>query len=327
MKLYKSIQYLTLCIILAVFVMLFTGADALAKIRIVTSLPDFAAIAKEIGGNKVDVEALAKGYQDPHFVDAKPIYVTKLNRADVLIYNGLDLEIGWLPPLVTGARNSKIATLNASGNVDASSYIKTLLELPTTRIDRSMGDIHPRGNPHYLLDPRNGISVAGGIAARLSEIDPENASYYEENYKKFAETLKSKIEKWEAELARYRGTEIVTYHKLWSYFTEWAGLKVMGTIEPKPGIPPSPSHVADLIKDMEAEHVRLIIAANYYPEKTAKLIAEKAGTTFLSLPASVEGRNGIKTYSDLFDVIVSEIASALKEQTGAASDHLSHNGG
>ena len=322
MKLYKSIQYLTLCIILAVFVTLFTGADALAKIRIVTSLPDFAAIAKEIGGDNVDVEALAKGYQDPHFVDAKPIYVTKLNRAEVLIYNGLDLEIGWLPPLVTGARNSKIATLNASGNVDASRYIKTVLEVPTTPVDRSMGDVHPRGNPHYLLDPRNGIPVARGIAEKLSEIDPENAPYYEENLKKFADSLELKIKEWEDELAPYGGTKIVTYHKLWVYFTEWAGLKVAGTIEPKPGIPPSPSHVSGLIKEMEAEHVRVIIAANYYPEKTAELIAEKTGASFLSLPAAVEGRDGIKTYSELFDVIVGEVTSALREKSGAANGQL-----
>jgi zinc/manganese transport system substrate-binding protein len=327
MKMFKSIQYQTLFAAFAVFVILFTGAYAEAKVRIVTSLPDFAAIAREIGGDKVDVEALAKGYQDPHFVDAKPIYVTKLNRADVLIYNGLDLEIGWLPPLVTGSRNSKIATLNSPGNVDASRYIGTVLEIPTTPVDRSMGDVHSRGNPHYLLDPRNGIYVARGIAAKLSEIDPENASYYEENFKRFSDALELKIKEWETELAPYRGTEIVTYHKLWIYFKEWAGFEVAGTIEPKPGISPSPSHVASLIKEMEVKHVRLIIAGNYYPEKTAKLIAEKTGAAFLSLPAEVEGRDGIKTYSELFDVIVSEITSVLKEKTGAANDHLSNNEG
>lgn len=314
MKLFESIQYLTLCAAVVLFVILFTGADTWAKVRIVTSVPDFAAIAREIGGDKVDVEALANGYQDPHFVDAKPIYVTKLNRADVLIYNGLDLEIGWLPPLVTGARNSKIATPSSSGNVDASRYIKTILEIPTAPLDRSMGDVHPGGNPHYMLDPRNGIPVAKGITAKLAEIDPENASYYEENYKSFTDSLSLKIKEWEAELAPYRGTEIVTYHKLWIYFTQWAGFKEAGTIEPKPGIPPSPSHVADLIKEMKAKHIRMIIAANYYPEKTASLIAEKTGAVFLSLPAAVEGRDEINTYSELFDVIVDEITGALGDK-------------
>jgi zinc/manganese transport system substrate-binding protein len=160
---------------LAVASVFFICGEAAAKVNIVTSVPDFAAIAREIGGDKVDVISLAKGYQDPHFVDAKPVYVTKLNRADILIYNGLDLEVGWLPILVTGARNSKISTLNAEGNVDASTFIANVLEVPTGPIDRSMGDVHPRGNPHYMLDPRNGFPVAKGIAAKLSEVDPENA--------------------------------------------------------------------------------------------------------------------------------------------------------
>lgn len=315
MKRFKSIQRLTISVALVLASVLFTGADASAKVKIVTSVPDFAAIAREVGGDKVEVISLAKGYQDPHFVDAKPIYVTKLNRADVLIYNGLDLEIGWLPVLVRGARNSKIATLNSTGNFDASRYINNVLEIPTAPVDRSMGDVHPKGSSHYMLDPRNGIPVARGIAEKLKEIDPENTSYYEENFRNFARMLELKIKEWKEQLTPYKGTEIVTYHKLWGYFVDWAGLRVIGYIESKPGIPPTPSHVAALEKNMKEHNVKLVIAANYYPQKTAALIAEHTGAAFLSLPAMVEGRDGINTYSELFDAIVGEITGALGHKT------------
>ena len=197
---------------------LFPTDDSFARVRVVTSLPDFAAIAKEIGGDKVEVKSIGKGYQNPHFVDAKPSFIRDLNRADLLIYQGLDLEIGWLPVLITGSRNSKITALSAPGRLDASTLITNILEVPTTRIDRSMGDIHPFGNPHYMLDPRNGILVAKGIAERLGQIDPENASFYGDNLKKFADRLVKKIKEWEAQLAPFKGTKVEAYHKSWDYF-------------------------------------------------------------------------------------------------------------
>lgn len=326
MKMYKSFPGLAL-FITAAMVMLLAGGSAEAKVRVVTSTPDFAAIAKEIGGDKIDVESLAKGYQDPHFVDAKPIYITKLNRADILVYNGLDLEIGWLPILVTGARNSNIATLNSPGNVDASRFLTTVLDLPTGPVDRSMGDVHPRGNPHYMLDPRNGILVAKGITEKLSEVDPDNTGYYEENYRNFEKLLELKIAEWAKELAPYKGTKVVSYHKNLNYFTRWAGFEDAGYIEPKPGIPPTPSHVAALIKKMEAEDVKLVLASNYYPQKTPRIISEKTGAVFLSLPTSVGGEDGINTYFDLFDAIVGQITSALESKAGAAESGSSmHNG-
>ncbi len=316
MKRHMILRRLTLCVTLIIISVFFICADAGAKVNIVTSVPDFAAIAREIGGDKVDVISLAKGYQDPHFVDAKPIYITKLNRADLLIYNGLDLELGWLPLLVTGARNSNISTLDSPGNLDASTFVPNILEIPTGPIDRSMGDVHPRGNPHYMLDPRNGIVVAKGIAAKLSEIDPENASYYQENYKNFASLLNLKIKEWDEELAPYKGTEVVSYHKNLEYLSDWAGFKEIGFIEPKPGIPPTPSHVAELIKKMKSMDVKLVIASNYYPQKTPSIIAEQTGAAFLSIPTQVEGQDGIDTYFDLFDAIVGEITGALKDKTG-----------
>jgi len=315
MKLYKIFQSVALSICFALLTMTFflfvSAQDTLAKVRVVTSVPTLAAIAEEIGGDKVEVEGLAKGYQDPHFVDAKPSYVLLLNKADLLLYTGLDLEIGWLPVLITGSRNSKITSINAPGNLNSSTLIPIVLEVPTVRVDRSMGDVHPLGNPHYMLDPRNGISVAKGIADRLKEIDPENASYYDERLKDFVKRLSAKIKEWDEKLVPYKGTEVVTYHKSWVYFSDWAGFKEVGYIEPKPGIPPSPSYVAELIRKMKEMNVKLVIAESYYPQKTPALIAEKTGASFLALPSQVGGREGINTYFDLFDAIVGEITSKL----------------
>ncbi|GJM16938.1 MAG: adhesin [Thermodesulfobacteriota bacterium] len=327
MKKIKSMKQVTITATLTFVLTLLISVGAMAQVQIVTSVPDFAAIAREIGGDRVEVISLAKGYQNPHFVDAKPIFVTKLNQADMMVYNGLELEIGWLPILITGARNSDILGGNAIGHYDVSTSIKNRLEVPIGPVDRSMGDIHPGGNPHYMLDPRNGAPVARGIAARLIQIDPENAQFYEENFNNFISTLKLKISEWNTELAPFKGTEVVTYHKLWAYFLDWAGFKQAGTIEPKPGIPPTPSHVANLIKRMEALDVNLIVAANYYPQKTPQIIAQKTGATFLVLPAMVEGNEGINSYFELFDAIVGEITSALKQQTGSISKSMSQDKG
>jgi ABC-type Zn uptake system ZnuABC Zn-binding protein ZnuA len=301
----------------AFIVIFLADQDALAQVKIVTSVPDFAAIARDIGGDKVEVVSLAKGYQNPHFVDAKPIFVTKFNQADLLVYNGLELEIGWLPILITGARNSDILAGNSIGHYNASTSIKEKLEVPAGPVDRSMGDIHPGGNPHYMLDPRNGIPVARGIAARLIQIDSENAAYYEENFNNFMSTLKLKISEWNAQLAPFKGTEVVTYHKLWAYFLNWADFQEIGTVETKPGIPPTPSHIASIIKTIEQEDVKLILAANYYPQKTPTIIAQQTGATFLALPAMVEGRDGINTYIELFDALVGEITSTLNNTTNS----------
>jgi zinc/manganese transport system substrate-binding protein len=318
MDLNKFPQFILVFVFSFLFVLtLFPTQDSFARVRVVTSLPDFTAIAKEIGGDKVEVKSIGKGYQDPHFVDAKPIFIRDLNRADLLIYQGLDLEIGWLPVLITGSRNSKITALSAPGRLDASTLITNILEVPTTKVDRSMGDIHPFGNPHYMLDPRNGILVAKGIADRLGQIDPENASFYEDNFKGFADRLIKKIRVWEAQLAPFKGTRIVAYHKSWDYFANWAGLDEVGWIEPKPGIPPTPSHVADLIEIMKNQNVKLVVAESFYPQKTARIIAEKTGTEFLALPSSVGAREGIDTYTELFDTIVNELTGALSKVTNA----------
>lgn len=310
MKLKKHVKIILLGLFINPFLL---QQMVLAEVNVVTSIPDLAAITREIGKDKVEVESLARGYQDPHFVDAKPSYVLKLNRADLLIYNGLNLETGWLPALITGSRNSKITSPNADGNLDASTLITNVLEVPDVPVDRSMGDVHPGGNPHYLLDPRNGIAVAKGIAERLGEIDPENNSFYESNYEEFKNKMADKIALWDKKLSSLESADIITYHKLWAYFTEWAGFSVRGTIEPKPGIPPSPSYIAELVKNSGSQDIKYVLAANYYPEKTAKEVAAKIGVPFVRVPIMVGGTEEVKTYSALFDVIVERIMESVKK--------------
>ena len=314
----KKLKITTITTILFLTVFVFAGS-AFAQINIVTSVPDLGAIVKEVGGDNVNVKSLSKGYQNPHYVDAKPSYIVDLNKADMLVYVGLDLEIGWLPILVTGARNSDINTPNRGGNLDASTLVP-LLEVPKTRIDRSQGDIHPGGNPHFLLDPRRALIVANGIAERLTEIDPANASSYESNLAGFNSRLETKIIEWDGILSPYRGTKIFTYHKLWTYFIDWADFEEAGTLEPKPGIPPSPKHVADLIKIAENSDVKLVLSANYYPSKTGEQIASTAGIPFLSLPAQVGGAKGIDSYTALIDNIVSSITSTLDNNMTALNE-------
>lgn len=298
-----------------VYMFLFTGllfpAGSYAKLDIVTTNPDLESIVKEIGKDMVNVRSLGKGYQNPHFVDPKPNFIIYLNKADILFYTGLDQEIGWLPPLLTSARNSKIATEAASGNIDCSRFIDNLLEVPDKPVDRSMGDIHAGGNPHYLLNPRNGLKVARGIYSVMAQADPVNKSDYEVNYLKFAKKLSRKIIEWEKKLEAYKGSKFITYHRTWTYFFDWAGFTLVNTIEPIPGIPPSPSHVAEVLKDAREKNVDIVISSNYYPEKTSKIVAEKSGKPFIPLPAMVEGNGDAGDYISLFDFLIKQITSKL----------------
>ena len=280
-----------------------------AKVKVVSTIPDFAEIAKEIGRDKVETSYMCKGTQDPHFVDPRPSFVILLNQADLLIYVGAQLEIGWLPPLIRQARNPKILPLKP-GHLNGSSLIK-LLEVPKTA-DRSQGDIHPSGNPHWWTNPYNGIKIAKEIARRLKIIDPKNASFYEKNLKDFLERLKKKIKEWEKLLKPYRGTKVVMYHKSWIYFNTWAGFIEAGFLEPKPGIPPSASHIAELLRTLKGAGVKLVISESYYPSRIAKLVAKKLGAKYLQLPSMVGARPEIKTYIQLIDTIVHDIIRALK---------------
>ncbi len=309
----KTIQLklITTILTIGIFISAF-GNSAFASIKVVASVPDLASIAKEIGGDKVSVKSIAKGYQNPHYVDAKPSYILDLNKADLLIYMGLDLEVGWLPILVTGARNSKISSSNSNGNFDTSTLIPVKLDVPKVRIDRSMGDIHPGGNPHFMLDPRYAITVARGIADRLSWIDPENSAIYRSNWVNFTNRMETKIKEWRYMLAPYQGTKVLTYHKTWTYFIDWAGLQEAGTIEQKPGIAPSPKHLAYIIKLARSSDIKLVISSLYDPKRASKIVADKVGIPFIPLPSQVGAEKNITVYTELIDSIVSRLISALK---------------
>jgi len=282
-----------------------------AKIHVVVTIPDYGAIAQEIGGDKVKVTAIARGTEDQHFVDARPSYIRVLNQADVLVEGGAELEIGWLPPLVTGARNDKILS-DAPGHVILSRGIR-LLEVPTGPVDRSMGDVHPFGNPHFSLDPANGKIIANMLAETFSRLDTANAAYFQANLQKFNERLDKKLTEWTRLLEPYRGSKVVTYHKSFDYILDRFGLVLAGTIEPKPGIEPSPSYVNSLIPKLKAEGVKLVIIEPFRPRKTPEYVAQAIGAKLLVVPGAVNGNEKVKDYLSLFDYDVAQIVAALKE--------------
>lgn len=282
-----------------------------AKVNVVATLPDYGAIAQAVGGEHVQVTSIARGTEDPHFVDARPSFITVLNKADVLIEGGLDLEIGWLSPLVNSARNGKILG-DAPGHVILARGVH-LLEVPAGPVDRSMGDVHPFGNPHYWLDPANGKVMAQRIAETLSKVDPANATAYAANLTQFHQRLDQKLAEWTKRMEPFRGTKVITYHKSFTYFLERFGLELTGTIEPKPGIEPSPTHIQALIPRAKEQGAKLVLIEPFRPRKTPAYVAEKIGATLVLAPASVGGSEKVKDYFDLFDYDVAQIVAALKK--------------
>ncbi|MEP6802816.1 MAG: metal ABC transporter substrate-binding protein [Acidobacteriota bacterium] len=280
-----------------------------AKLNVVSTLQDFASIAEAVGGDRVETFALAKGYQDPHFVDAKPSFIVRLSRADLLISAGLELEIGYLPPLIDQSRNSKIHPGNP-GYLDASSGTD-ILQRPTGQVTRAMGDVHPYGNPHYWTDPDNGRIIARSIAARLSEIDPAGKATYDRNLVAFEGRLAAKTKEWDAKMAPYAGTKIVTFHDSWPNFAKHFKLVVAGHVEPKPGIPPSPSHTLEIINLMGAEKIHVILVEPYFDSKTPNAIAGKTGAAVVVFYPSVGGVPGIKDYFGVFDKDVDSFVAAM----------------
>ena len=293
---------------------LLTAGPVLAQVRVVTTTEDLAAITREVGGDKVRVFAIARGYQDPHFVDPKPSFMLEINRADLLIVVGRELELGWLPPLVSSARNPKVQP-GAAGYLDASLSVK-ILEIPTGQITRAMGDVHPQGNPHYWLDPANGRLMAQAIRDKLTQLSPGDAASFESRYADFDRRLAAAETRWDAAMAPFKGTKIVTYHRSWPNFMERFGLDVMGYVEPKPGIPPSPSHTIALIGEMKAQGVKLIVVEPYFNRKTPESVASQVGGTVLDLAPSVGGDDSVTDYIGLFDFNVSKLVAALKETAG-----------
>jgi zinc/manganese transport system substrate-binding protein len=290
------------------------ASQAHAALNVVTTTEDLAALAREVGGDKIKVESLSRGYQDPHFVEAKPSFVIKLHSADLLIAVGRELEIGWLPPLVNQARNAKVQP-GGEGYFDASQGVK-ILEIPTGQLTRAMGDVHPQGNPHYWLDPDNGLRIAKGIQKKMSALSPADAAHFAQREEAFEKRLAEAQKRWDAQMAPYKGTKIVTYHRSWPNFVDRFGLDVIGYVEPRPGIPPSPSHTIDLINDMKAKNVKIILVEPYFDLKTPNSIARETGAKVLVMAPSVGAEKEITDYISLFDYDVKLLAAALKETAG-----------
>jgi ABC-type Zn uptake system ZnuABC Zn-binding protein ZnuA len=281
------------------------------KLNVMASTEDLAAIAREVAGDRADVDSIAKGYQDPHFVEAKPSFILKLQKADLLIVVGRELEIGWLPPLIQQSRNSKIQP-GAAGYLDASLNAH-ILEIPQGQITRAMGDVHPQGNPHYWLDPDNGRLIAQAIKDKFSQMAPADAAYFAQRYADFDRRLTEAQKRWDAAMAPFKGAKIVTYHRSWPNFVDHFGLNVIGYVEPKPGIPPSPSHTIDLIREMKAQQVKVILVEPYWDLRTPQAIARDAGGEVLVMPPSVGGVPEAKDYIALFDFDVNLLVATFKK--------------
>lgn len=281
-----------------------------AKLNVVTTTSDLASITQEVGGDRVNAVSIARGYQDPHFVEAKPSFLLLLRNADLLEVIGLDLEMGWLPPLIEGSRNQKIRP-GSAGYLDLSRGVQ-ILERPTGAINRSMGDIHAGGNPHYWLDPGNAIRIAMQISERLSRLSPEDAPYFAQRLQSFKVRINDANKRWTAALAPYKGAKIVTYHRSWPNFTTRYGLNVVGYVEPKPGVPASPSHVLELINLIKSERVKVIVMEPYFDRKTPDSVAARSGAKVVVMYPSVGGAPGLDDYIKLFDRNIAELVKALR---------------
>ena len=280
-----------------------------SKLQVMTATTDLASLAEEVGGDKVSVESVARGYQDPHFVEAKPSFLLKLRKADLLVVVGLQLEIGWLPPLITQSGNPKIQ-VGAPGYFDASQYAE-ILEIPRGVVTRAEGDVHPLGNPHYWLDPENGLRIAKAIQDKLSEMHPGDAAYFAQRYASFEQRLRQGDQKWLAEMKPYAGRKIATYHRSWPNFAKHFNLDVVGYVEPRPGIPPSPQHTLELIGQMKRDGVKVIGVEPYFDLKTPNAVARATGAQVVVLMPSVGGEKEITDYFKLFDYDIAKLKQAF----------------
>jgi zinc/manganese transport system substrate-binding protein len=290
------------------------AAEVPPRVEVVASVPALAAVAQELGGTHVRVRSLSRSAQDPHFVDARPSLALELNRADLLLAIGLSLEAGWLPTLVTGSRNPKIQPGNP-GYLDCSQFV-ALKEVQTGPVSRSMGDIHPGGNPHYMIDPRAAAAVARGIADRLIAINPGHETVYRAGLKSFLAKLEGARARWEKRLAPARGVPVIGYHKTWVYLASWVGLVEVDFLEPKPGIPPNPSHVAHLLTVARQRKVRAILQEAYYPDATSKLVAAKIPAALVRVPGGPDFHAG-QGYVDYVERVVTLLAGALDLRGGS----------
>lgn len=285
-----------------------------SELFVVTTLPSLASLTESLGGDKVEVFSITRGVQDAHYVEAKPSYMLKLNKADLLIYSGLELEIGWLPLLIQGARNSNVSP-GSRGHLNASSALsqENLLEKAHGGVDRSMGDVHPAGNPHFLLNPHHTIEVCYLIADKLIELDPDNAAYYETRLDEYVARLDSKIAELESIANILKGKEVVCYHKHWSYLCDWLGINIAGYVEAKPGIPPTPRHKREIIKMMKRKEIKIVIISSWKEPKKAQEVADAVGADLIILPGEADALPGTKDYFSWMEYMISQLSKTAQK--------------
>jgi len=284
------------------------GAGAASKVKVVASLPDLKALTEAVGGDLVEVDSLARGTQNPHDIEVRPSLMVKLRRADLLVRNGVGGD-PWVEPLLMGAQNSQIFP-GAPGYVDASVGVRILP--PAGPVDRSRGDVHPEGNPHYTLDPATAAQVTQNIAAGLKRVAPESAATFDEQRRAFLARLDADLARWQKTLEPARGVKVVTYHESFNYFLNRFGLVLAGAIEDLPGIPPSPTHLANLIRLVKEQGVKVVMAEPWADRKTVELVARDGGARALMLPSAVGGLKGVDTYTAMFDYNVNALVGAVK---------------
>ena len=283
---------------------------AAGQLKVVTSSTDLYDIARAVGGDRIRATHISEGYQDPHFVEAKPSFILQLRNADVFAFVGLDLEIGWMPLLVDGARNNRIR-MGGTGYVDVSRVIP-VLDISRGTIDRSHGDVHPLGNPHYWLDPDNGKRIAQLFRQKFTELDPKGKDLYEKNEQAFDAKIDALKTELAPQLAVIRGKPVVAWHTSWRYFAEYTGMKIVAFMEPKPGVPPSPSHLAGVIQTVKRTGAKAIVMEPFYDRKVAESVANRTGAKVLVLPTSVGGVPGVTDYFQLVRYDVTRLAEAVQ---------------
>src|SRR5947199_358494 len=306
---WDSVVFLVIILGFAMWAVLLPPAAQAKKLHVVTSTTDMAALTQEVGGDKISVESIAKGYQDPHFVEAKPSFLLKLRQADLLISVGLQLEIGWLPPLITQCGNPKIQ-VGAPGYLDASQFAE-ILEIPTGTVTRAMGDVHPLGNPHYWLDPDNGRRIARGIANKFAEMDANDSAYFQQQFQDFDKRLTAAEQKWDQEMQPYHGRKVITYHRSFPNFAKQFELDVLGYVQSRPGIPPTPSHTIELIQFMKRENCKVVLVEPYFDLETPQSIGQATGAQVIVYLPSVGGEKQVTNYFQLFDYDIALLIKAF----------------
>ena len=289
--------------------LLMTSLTNHAVLRVVTTTQDLTSIAEAVGGEQVQVQSLTPGTRDPHFATAKPSMIRKVFRADLLLVIGTDMEIGWLPPLLQSARNTQVQPGNP-GYLDLSNGVPLLGKI-SGPVSRAMGDVHAKGNPHYWLDPRNGVRMAQAIATRLSKLDPSHKDDYQRRFRAFAQTMDNKLPAWHAELAQLKGKPVIAYHKSFIYLADAFGFRIVDEVEPKPGIAPSAATLSALVARIKAKHIHLLIMEPYYERRSASYLNEQTGIRVAVLPQSVGAQPDINSYFDLFDAIVASLNNTI----------------